>query len=136
MPTRTRSSPSPHAPARRASVIIAVVVALVVLQLVVVGVVYLGAKDQNLRNYRLEASQCQYAAEAGMNMALREVYGNADDDGDGTVGSISNDGNSANDPALNSASIIVTASVAGSVTTLVSTARTSNVKRSITVTLQ
>lgn len=121
---------------RRGSIIVAIVVALVVLQLVVVGVVALGARDQNLTTLRLEASKAQYAAESGMNMALRELYNNADEDSDGTIGSISNDGNSANDPTVNGASIVVTMSVVGSTTTLTSTARTSNAKRSITVTLQ
>lgn len=123
-------------PARRGSIIVAIVVALVILQLVIVGVVALGARDQNLTTLRLEASKAQYAAESGMNMALREIYVGTDEDGDGGIGSISNDGNSANDPTVNGASIVVTMSVAGSVTTLTSTARTTNARRSITVTLQ
>lgn len=123
-------------PARRGSIIVAIVVALVILQLVIVGVVALGARDQNLTTLRLEASKAQYAAESGMNMALREIYVGTDEDGDGGIGSISNDGNSANDPSVNGASIVVTMSVAGSVTTLTSTARTTNARRSITVTLQ
>ncbi len=120
----------------RGTVLIAVVMALIVLQLVVVGVVYLGSREQSLTAFRLEASKAQYAAEAGMNMALREIYNSADEDGDGGIGSISNDGNSANDPQVNGASIVVTVATAGATTTLVSTARTTNVKRSITVTLQ
>ena len=109
--------------------------ALIVLQLVVVGIVLLGAREQNLTTLRLEASKAQYAAEAGMNMALREIYDSADEDGDGTIGSISNDGNSANDPTVNGASIVVTMTVSGSTTTITSTARTTNAKRSIVVTL-
>jgi hypothetical protein len=128
--------PRPRHAARRGSVIVAIIVALVMLQLVVVGVVMLGSREQNLTILRLEASKAQYAAEAGMNMALREVYDNADEDGDGVVGSISNDGNSGNDPTVNGASIVVSQSVSGAVTTITSTARTTNAKRSITVTLQ
>lgn len=116
--------------------LIAVVMALIVLQLVVVGVVYLGSREQSLTAFRLEASKAQYAAEAGMNMALREIYNAADEDGDGGIGSISNDGNSANDPQVNGASILVTATTAGATTTVTSTARTANTKRTITVTLQ
>ena len=127
---------APTRPAPRATVLIAVVMALVVLQLVVVGVVYLGAREQNLTIYRLDASRAQYAAEAGINMALREVYTSVDEDGDGGIGSISSDGNSANDPVVNGASIVVTATVSGVTTTITSTARTNITKRSISATLQ
>ena len=134
----TPAIPAPHRPSssRRGSVLVAIIVALIMLQVVVVGVVLLGAREQNLTMLRLEASKAQYAAEAGMNMALRELNNSADEDGDGAIGSISNDGNSANDPTVNGASIVVTMSVSGSVTTLTSTARTTNAKRTIVVTLQ
>lgn len=122
--------------ARRGAVLIAVIMALIMLQLVVVGVVYLGSREQSMTTYRIEASKAQYAAEAGMNMALREVYDNADEDGDGGIGSISSDGNASNDPTVNGASIVVTVTISGATTTLTSTARTANAKRSITVTLQ
>jgi hypothetical protein len=136
MPHTPRAIPptSPHA-ARRGSIIVAVIVALVMLQVVVIGVVLLGAREQNLTILRLEASKAQYAAEAGMNMALRELYDSADEDGDGVVGSISNDGNSANDPTVNGASIVVSMTVAGAVTTVTSTASTTSAKRTIVVTL-
>lgn len=127
-----RRTPSP---ARRGSVVVAILMALIALQLVVVGVVALGAREQSLTTLRLEASRAQYAAEAGMNMALREIYVGLDEDGDGGIGSISSDGNPANDPVVSGASIVVTMSVAGSTTTLTSTARTTNAKRSIVVTL-
>lgn len=123
------------AAARRGSVIVALVVALIMLQIVVIGVVILGALDQSLTNLRLEASRARYAAEAGMNMALREMYQNADTDGDGGIGSISSDGNSANDPTVNGASIVVTLSVSGSTTTLTCTARTANARRTVVATL-
>ncbi len=133
----TRGHPrlQPSGPARRGSILVAIVMALVVLQVVVVGVVLMGAREQSLTTLRLEASKAQYAAEAGMNMALRELYDSADEDGDGGIGSISDDGNSGNDPTVNGASIVVTVSVSGTTTTLTSTARTSNTKRSIVVTL-
>src|SRR2546426_11128920 len=48
----------------------------------------------------LNASNAFYAAESGVEFALRELKVGSDLDGDGTIGSISDDGNSANDPGL------------------------------------
>lgn len=48
-----------------------------------------------------------FAAESGMEFAFREVRTNADLDGDGVIGSISNDGNSANDPGMNQGTFMV-----------------------------
>lgn len=48
-----------------------------------------------------------YAAESGMEMALREASQGSDIDSDGTIGSISNNGNDADDPALTTGTLHV-----------------------------
>ena len=52
------------------------------------------------------------ATEAGLAMSLREVMVGADEDGDGTIGTISDDGNSGNDPALGTSRFAVTSTTA------------------------
>lgn len=92
---------------RAGTVLIAVVCALVALQLVVVGVAVLGARESDLSVVRLQQTRAQYAADAGANMALNEIYANADLDLDGSIGTISNDTVSTNDPTLNQAQVTV-----------------------------
>lgn len=104
--------------ARRGSIGLAMVIVLVFLQLLMVGVVISGARDQDIAVQRLDSTRAGYAAEAGANMAMRELMNDADEDGDGVIGSISDDGNASNDPALGTASVYVSESVAGSETTL------------------
>jgi hypothetical protein len=93
---------------RRGAAGMAVVLMLVVLQLVVVCVVLAGARDQDMTVERVNASRAYYAADAGVQMAFREVMAQADYDGDGHIGSVSADGNSANDPSVGGASVAVT----------------------------
>ena len=97
---------------------IAVIALMLLLSLVVLGMVHGTARDQNLTVNRVDTVQAFYAAEAGMNMALREMFNGADEDGDGTVGTISDDGNAANNPSIGSATVYVSQSVAAPVTTL------------------
>jgi hypothetical protein len=133
LPVRARAAaraPSRHRPAisRRASILIALILVLIIVQIAVIGVVSLGSKDHSLTKLRLEASQSEYASEAGVNMALREVYDGADEDGDGTIGSISA-------KTINGASVSVSASVSGSTTTLTSTAAAATAKRATQLTI-
>lgn len=99
--------------------LVAVIVALVVLQLLVIAVSVAGARDQDLTVRRLEASRAYYAAEAVANMALREVARNADEDGDGGIGTVF-----ANAPlaapviGAGGARGVVTTSISGGVTTI------------------
>ncbi|MFN0011170.1 MAG: PA14 domain-containing protein [Phycisphaerales bacterium] len=102
-------SVAPHT--ARGSASIGVIIALAVLQLIVVGVVLGGARDQDLTTKRLAALRAQYAAEAGVNMAAREFALNADDDGDGMMGTISTK------TALTQATFSVTKAVAGPTST-------------------
>src|SRR5262245_48464053 len=60
-----------------------------------------------------------YAAESGIGFALREIKLGSDLDGDGAVGSISNDGNSSNDPGMGSGTFHV--SLASSILTSTAT---------------
>lgn len=86
--------------ARRGGAAVAIVIALVVLQLVVVGMVVAGSRAQALGVHRAESLRSFYAAEAGVQMALRELAVGTDEDGDGTIGSISGDGQGATGPLL------------------------------------
>lgn len=87
-------------PSRRGGVAVALVVALVILQLIVVGMVVAGSRDQALSVHRAESLRALYAAEAGLGMSARELALGEDEDGDGTVGSISADGSAATGPVL------------------------------------
>jgi hypothetical protein len=110
---------------RRGSASVAIIVVLMVVSLIIVGMVLAGARDQDLTVVRLDSVRAQYAADAGASMAVREITRNSDDDGDGVVGSISNDGNSSNDPLIGTARVSVTR--AGS--TLDVIGRSSNARR-------
>ncbi len=121
---------------RRGTAAVAVIIALVLLQLAVAGMVLGGARDHDLSARRLDTVRAFYAAEAGANMAVRELMSNADADADGAIGSISNDSNLTDDPLLGAARVYVTKSVAGSVTTISSRGRSGDATRQIQLTLQ
>lgn len=134
---------TPHAHARshrprstrRGSAIIAVIIVLVVLQFIVLGIVVAGSRDQDMTAKRLAGVQAFYSAEGITNMAVREMYVAFDEDGDGTVGSVSNDGNGANNPTINGVGGIVVNSTSGTTTTLTTTVSGSTARRKIVVTL-
>lgn len=114
-----------HAPSRRrrrGTVAITVVVLMLLLELFVVGMVVTGGHDHDLTAQRMDTIQSMYAAEAGTNMAMREIYEDADEDGDGTVGSISDDANAANDPVVGGATVSVAKAINGTTLRLTSTA--------------
>ena len=96
---------------------VALIIALIILQVAIVGVLVSGTRDQINTRTRLEAIRVRYAALGASQMALREIYLGTDIDGDGGIGSISNDGNSANDPLINGIKVTVARSVSGSSTT-------------------
>ena len=126
----------PIARSRRGSVAVVMFIALILLQIIVAGMVLTGARDQDLMQRRVETVRALYAAEAGMNMALREVMQNTDEDGDGGIGSVSDDGNSSNDPNLSGARVVVSKATAGAVTTLTSVGRCGAALRELSATLQ
>ncbi len=121
---------------RRATVAISMVIALVVVNLIIISIVIGGARDHDLTIKRVETIQAFYAAEAGMNMAIRELMNNADEDGDGAIGTVSDDGNAANDPTFGQAQVVVTASIAGPQTTLRSKGRAGDARREVEAALE
>ena len=124
---------------RRGIALIATVVVLLTLNLLILGFVISGSRDHDLTVRRLETVEAAYAAEAGVNMSIREMIGFTDEDGDGTVGSISDDGDSDNDPAIGNARFIVTMSVdvpAAGQTTVTSAGRSGQAIRTMTTILE
>ncbi len=124
---------------RRGIALIATVVVLLTLNLLILSFVLNSGRDHDLTVRRLETVEAAYAAEAGVNMSIREMIGFTDEDGDGTVGSISDDGDSDNDPAIGNARFIVTISVDVPVvgqTTLISTGRSGQARRTMTTILE
>ena len=124
---------------RRGFAAIFTVVVLLTLNLFILGFVLNAGRDHDLTVRRLETVEAAYAAEAGVNMSIREMIGSSDDDGDGTVGSISDDGDSGNDPAIGNARFIVTMSVDVPVvgqTTVISAGRSGQAFRTMTTILE
>ena len=101
----------------------AVLVMLLIVELIIVSSVIGGARDHDLTVRRLQTIESFYAAEAGINMAIREIVEDADEDGDTNIGGISADLNAANDPVLGGAQFFVTATTVDVTTTLVSEGR-------------
>lgn len=114
----TRARANARGEARRGTALVAVLLTLVVLQLVVAALVMAGSRDQDLAAQRVAASRSFYAAEAAVNMGLREVARNSDIDLDGVIGSISSDGNNANDPHLGGSRLRASLTTAGNITTI------------------
>ncbi len=121
---------------RRAAVVISMVIALVVVDLIIISIVISGARDHDLTLKRVETIEAFYAAEAGMNMAIREMVNNTDEDGDGAIGTISDDATPANDPTFGQAQVLVTSAVAGPQTTLTSQGRAGEVRRNVEAVLE
>lgn len=130
MMQRTRQNPR-----RRGATAIVMVVVLLLVAIVVIGATLTGARDQDLTVRRVETVQSFYAAESGMNMAIREIVNNTDEDGDGGVGTISDDGNDANNPTFGSASVLVTTEDSGDDTILTSIGTRGTSMRRIEATL-
>jgi hypothetical protein len=107
-------SPSQRRPFPRGIAAVAVIVILVIVDLVVVGVVLSESRGHDVTVQRLETVRAYYAAEAGIHMAMRELVFQENQDDDCAIGTISNDGIDANDPALGTASFMVTAVPSGS----------------------
>lgn len=110
---------------------VVMVVVLMMLNLIIIGVVVSGSRDHGLTTRRIETVKAFYAAEAGLNMAFREVLQNADEDGDGLVGSVSDDGDAANDPSVGDGRVMVTNAFASGRTTLSSSGRAGDARREI-----
>jgi type II secretory pathway component PulK len=114
---------------RRGAAAVAVVLLLVLINMIVVGLVLGGARDHELTTRRVETVQAFYAAEAGVNMAIREIMLGADEDGDGAIGSVSDDGDAATDPPFGAASVFVTVTPGAEGATLSSRGRAGRAER-------
>ena len=106
------------------------IIVLVVVDLIIVGIVVGQARDHDLTIKRIHTVDSFYATEAGINMAFRELTYQRDEDGDGTIGTISDDSNDANDPTLGTAQFLVTDAVVAGQTTLTSRGRSGATRRS------
>ena len=120
----------------RATVAISMIIALVMVNLIILSIVIGGARDHDLTIKRVETIQAFYAAEAGMNMAIREKMSNTDEDGDGAIGTISDDATPANDPTFGQAQVLVIVTVAGPPTTLRSKGRSGDARRQVETVLE
>jgi hypothetical protein len=114
---------------RRAATAVAVIVVLVIIDLVIIGLVISGTRGHDLTIRRMETVEAFYAAEAGINMSIRELMVDEDQDGDCTIGSISHDGVDATDPSFGNAAWVVTASTSGALTTIRSYGRSGSTRR-------
>lgn len=120
----------------RGTAVIAIVVALVMLQVFVAAALVGGAREQDLTVKRLDTTRAYWAGEAGAHMAVRELAGGADHDGDGGIGSISADGLTGNDPLLSGGRVSVSIAAAGGVTTITVVGRAGDAVRSIELTTE
>ncbi|MEE8460042.1 MAG: hypothetical protein V3S08_09210 [Phycisphaerales bacterium] len=132
---RSENAPGP----RRAMVAVVMVAVLITIDLIIVGLVLSAGREHDLTIRRLETVEAAYAAEAGVNMSIRELMLPADDDGDGTTGTISDDGDNGNDPTLGNAQFRVTISVDDPVvgqSTLTSLGRSGSALRKMTAVVE
>jgi len=94
---------------------VAMIVLMIVVDLIIVSMVVSQARDHDLTVRRLQTVESFYAAEAGMNMSIRELMIPLDEDGDSDglwpfgIGTISDDDDPATDPPLGNAQFVVTA---------------------------
>jgi hypothetical protein len=75
--------------------------------------------------------EAYYAAESGINMAVREALFALDEDGDCGVATISHDDNTSNDPAFGGASFLATSTVSGTETTIKSYGYSGSARRQL-----
>ncbi len=117
---------------RRGLIVVVMIVLMVIVDLIIVGMVVSQARDHDLSVRRLQTIESLYAAEAGVNMSIRELMIPADEDGDTGIGTISDDTDDGTDPTLGNARFVVTAAadtpVAGQ-TTITSEGRSGNARR-------
>lgn len=131
---RRPARPSPRT--RRGTVAVAIVIALVALQLTVAAVTLSGARDQDLAARSLDTARAFYAAEAGLNMALRESMLGLDLDNDGSVGTISDNNTPADDPDLSGGRVVVSSAPDGPTTVLSAQGRCRESRRRVEARLE
>lgn len=123
-------------PSRRGTVLVAMILALTLMTLVAATVVLSGGRDQTLVVLRMQGERAAMGADAAASMAMREVIKGLDEDGDGVIGTISNDGNTATDPTINNGTRMwATKTVSGGTTTITAYGVNGDATRSVQVTL-
>lgn len=120
----------------RGSASLGAVVALVIFQLILVGAVLANARDQDVGTRRLESVRTFYAAEAAANMAFREVRLNVDADGDGSIGGISDNGSTGDDPVISGSRASASISASGSTRTVTVSSSNGSSRRKLTLTFE
>lgn len=102
-------SKRPHDRQRRGAALVAFVAALLVIGTLVLWLFQVTAATTTASLSHYISTGALYAAESGVEMAAREI-GHArdfDNEGTGTLGTISNNGNAADDPALSTGTFMV-----------------------------
>lgn len=117
------------------SVLVSILTALVVVSLVVSGVVLLIGRDKTQLVGRMQGARADEAASSAAHMAIKEMIDNVDRDGDGVIGTISNDGNTASDPLVNGTRIWATKSVVSGTTTISGYSSNAEAQRLVQVSL-
>ncbi|MFM9996432.1 MAG: hypothetical protein ACKVU4_11610 [Phycisphaerales bacterium] len=134
MCTSAPKSPPPQWCPRRGTILVAFLILLVLMSLVVVGLVLSGARGHELTVLRAQGDRATHAAESAANMAVKELMDGVDRDGDGTIGAISDDGNTATDPVLGGTRLWATRADSGGVTTITARAQNADAVRATRIT--
>ena len=130
---REKPGSAPGRRNREAMAAVMVILVLVIVELIIVGLAVGLSRDHDLTIHRMQTIEAMYAAEAGMNMSIREMMIDADEDGDLKTGGISDDGDAGNDPTVGNAQFIVVMSydAVDKETTLTSKGRAGEARRKI-----
>ena len=117
---------------RTGAVAVALIVVLITVDLIIVGMVLSGGREHDLTVKRVETVQAFFAAEAGMNMSIKEMMEGTDYDTDGMIGTISDDSDDLTDPDIGNAKVFVFATTSTpkpGQTTLTSRGRAGDARR-------
>ena len=114
----------------------AVILMLVIAELLITSAVLGSALDQDATLGRIESLRAFYAAEAGLNMSVRELMVGVDENGDGTIGTVSNDGSATSDSALEGGATFSVTISAGTPSLVVSSGSAGTARQVIEVNAQ
>jgi len=113
-----------------------VLVLLLMLILATTSITYVAlvgdSQDAAMQQWR--SLQALYAAEGGVEMAMQELAQDEDLDADGTVGGISDDGNTGNNPSVGSGTVEVSYT-SGASQVIAATGRCGPAERVVSITL-
>jgi len=121
---------------RKGTVLVAFVAFLLMSEIAILGLVLNTARHQYVAVDRLDTIRAFYASEGGMNMAMREIMINSDEDGDGVIGTISDDSNSTNDPSIGDGTTFVNSQIVGTTRTLTSAGKSGQAVRELNAVLE